>query len=185
VRIYSGEYGQTLAEVLLTMSILTALLAMAVPEMSKMVATVRLRSAMSALADGLRRTRFEAIKSNARVVMCKSADGAQCTSQGDWAQGWVVFQDTNNNGLVDLDLGERIWYRELPMSESMWMSGNTHIQNYVSYTSFGRSELLSGAFQAGTFTVCLKSSVATDAYSVIINNMGRPRVQKTVVDHCG
>jgi type IV fimbrial biogenesis protein FimT len=139
---------------------------------------------MSALADGLRRTRFEAIKSNGRAVMCKSADGAQCTSQGDWTQGWVVFQDTNNNGEVDLALGERIWYREQPMLESMRMSGNTPIKNYVSYTSFGRAELLSGAFQAGTFTVCFKSSVPTDVFSVIINNMGRARVQKTIVPSC-
>jgi type IV fimbrial biogenesis protein FimT len=83
-----------------------------------------------------------------------------------------------------LDQGERIWYREQPIFESMRMSGNTHVENYVSYIAFGRAELLSGAFQAGTFTVCFKSSVPADAFSVIINNMGRPRVQKTIVPSC-
>jgi type IV fimbrial biogenesis protein FimT len=71
------------------------------------------------------------------------------------------------------------------MHDSMRLTGNTLIKNYVSYTPFGRSETLSGAFQAGTFTVCSKLAGSTDAYTVVINNMGRPRVQKTVVDHCG
>jgi type IV fimbrial biogenesis protein FimT len=70
------------------------------------------------------------------------------------------------------------------MLDSMRMVGNSLIKNYVSYTPFGRAETLSGAFQAGTVIVCFKSAVATDAFSVIINNMGRPRVQKTIVPNC-
>ena len=164
------------------MSILSGLIAVATPEVAKMVATVRLRFAMSALADGLRLTRFEAIKNNGRAVMCKSSDGSQCSSQGDWAQGWIVFQDRNNNGKVDA--GERIWSREQPMIGSVRLTGNTMIKDYVSYTSFGRAETLSGAFQAGTFTVCSKAPNSADAFTVVINNMGRPRVQKTTVERC-
>jgi type IV fimbrial biogenesis protein FimT len=177
-----GELGHTLAEVLVSMSILSGLMAVAVPELVEMVTSARLRASMSALADGLRLTRFEAMKTNSRIVMCKSFDGLQCSLLGDWSQGWIVFQDRNNSGR--LDLGETIVYREMPMKSTFRMKGNTLIKDYVSYTQLGKAEMLSGRFQNGTFTVCAESATKSDAYEVIINNMGRPRVQKVLLDNC-
>jgi type IV fimbrial biogenesis protein FimT len=138
---------------------------------------------MTAICDGLRLTRDEAIRRNGRVAMCKSADGSQCTKSGDWSQGWIVFHDSNNSGSVDAQ--ESVLYREPPLSGAIRLSGNTPVSNYVSYTSHGKAKLLSDAFQAGHFTVCAPSAKSTDAYLVYIGILGQPRVEKKQVKLCG
>lgn len=176
------QVGHTLAELLVSISIFSGLMAVAVPEFSQLVKSVRLRGGMDAIASGLRLARFEAVKRNGSVVMCKSADGVSCNARGDWSQGWIVFHDTNNNGLPEP--AESILYRELPLGGDLRLTGNSHIKDYVSYSAFGKAKTLSGAFQAGTFTVCRRAASKTDAYLVAINILGRPRVEKTVVEQC-
>ena len=175
--------GYTLAELLVSIAIVSTVVAAAVPEMANMLASMRLRSGMSALCDGLRLTRDEAIRRNGRVAMCKSADGRRCTKQGDWSQGWIIFHDPNNN--ADVDPGESVLYSEPPMTGTIHVSGNTPVSNYVSYTSFGKAKLLSDAFQAGHFTVCAHSATSTEAYLVYIGILGQPRVEKSQVGQCG
>jgi type IV fimbrial biogenesis protein FimT len=183
MRGFLRQRGRSMVEVILAMSIFSGTTALAVPEISRLMATVRLRSGMQSITDGLRLARDEAIRRNGRVVMCKSADGKQCTKAGDWTQGWIVFHDPNNSGQVNGS--EAVLYREPPTSGPLRMSGNAEIVDYVSYSAFGKAKQLSGAFQAGTFKICSVSASRTDAYLVIFGISGRPRVQKTVVDHCG
>jgi type IV fimbrial biogenesis protein FimT len=171
-----------MVEVIMAMSILSGVTALAVPEMSRLLASVRLRTAMFSITDGLRLARDEAIRRNGRVVMCKSTDGKQCTTAGHWGQGWIVFHDPNNSGKVDI--GESVLYREASSSELLRVSGNGEIEDFVSYASYGKAKQLNGAFQAGTFTVCAQSAGRTDAYKVIFGILGRARVQKTIVPSC-
>jgi type IV fimbrial biogenesis protein FimT len=182
MRGFLKQRGHSVVEVVMAMSILSGATALAVPEMSRLMASVRLRSGMQSITDGLRLARYEAIRRNGRVVMCKSADGRQCTKAGDWTQGWIVFHDSNNSGQVNGS--EAVLYREPPTSGPLRTSGNDEIVDYVSYSAFGKAKQLNGAFQAGTFKVCAVSSSSTDAYLIIFGITGRPRVQKTVVDHC-
>lgn len=182
MRVLPIRRGHSLVEVLLVISILSLLTAMAVPEMGKMLAAMRLRAGMLALCDGLRLTRDEAIRRNGRVVMCKSADGMQCIKTGDWSQGWIVFHDLNNSGSVDRL--ESVLYREPPLAGSLHLSGNTPVRSFISYTSLGKAKLLYAAFQAGAFTICTRSDRSTDAYKVSIGRPGHPRVEKIRVDRC-
>jgi type IV fimbrial biogenesis protein FimT len=183
MRGFSSQSGRSMVEIFLAMSILSGTAALAVPEMSRLLASVRLRSGMLSITDGLRLARDEAIRRNGRVVMCKSADGLQCTVSGDWSQGWIVFHDPNNNGKVSP--GETVLYREPPVTGPLRVSGNTEIRDFVSYSSYGKARQLNGGWQGGTFTVCSKAAGSTDAYQVVFGISGRPRVQKTLVDHCG
>ena len=182
MRGFLRQRGRSMVEVFLAMSILSGATAFAVPEMSRMLASVRLRSGMQSITDGLRLARDEAIRRNGRVVMCKSADGKQCTVAGDWSQGWIVFHDPNNNGKVSP--GETVLYREPPVTGLLRVSGNTEIKDFVSYSSYGKARQLNGGWQGGTFTVCSKAGGPTDAYQVIFGISGRPRVQKTTVERC-
>ena len=38
--------------------------------------------------------RSEAIKRNATVTLCRSADGLSCAASGGWQQGWIVKSGT-------------------------------------------------------------------------------------------
>jgi type IV fimbrial biogenesis protein FimT len=58
------------------------------------------------------------------------------------------------------------------------------VSKYVSFAGNGGTLLLSGAFQAGTITLCKASEGVTDARQIVINAVGRPRIKKTTVDAC-
>jgi type IV fimbrial biogenesis protein FimT len=174
--------GFTFVEVLAAASILALLMAVGVPAFGSVLASVKLTSFSNALLFDLYLTRSEAIKRNARVVLCKSAEGHACASGGGWEQGAIVFHDVNNNGQREPE--ETIIHREQPFSGELRMSGNLNVARYVSYGPDGQSRLASGAFQAGTITLCRQSADATEARQIVINATGRPRIQKTSVADC-
>jgi type IV fimbrial biogenesis protein FimT len=182
MKLHARPRGYTLMELLMALSLLATFLAWAVPTLTEVIHSVRVHAGTQALANSLLLARSEAVKRNARVVMCKSAGGSTCVSGAGWEQGWIVFQDVNNNALLDPE--EHVVYREEPLPQGLRMSGNTPVSHYVSYTPYGRTKQLSGAFQAGTFTVCTKSGKHVQARQVVINNVGRARVAKTSLSQC-
>jgi type IV fimbrial biogenesis protein FimT len=177
------QAGHTLVEWLTTVGLLGTLTTVGVPTVTDLVHSSRVQAGSEALASSLALTRSEAVKRNARVVMCKSASGQACESLGTWEQGWIIFEDRNNNGRVDA--GEEVMHREAGMANGLRMSGNTPVSQYVSYTPYGRTRQVSGAFQAGTFTVCSQKAAGRgSARQVVINSVGRPRVAKAADSVC-
>ncbi len=174
--------GYTLLELLVAMSLVLTIMAWAGPAMSEILLSIRMKSGAQAIFDTLELARSEAVKRNGRVVICKSASGEACEREAAWEQGWIVFQDLNNNGLRDP--GEATLHREPALPPTLRVRGNMPVQDYVSYTAYGRSKLASGAFQAGTFTVCTHSGRSTEARQVIINSAGRPRMSKAGPSSC-
>lgn len=174
--------GYTLIELLVALGLLTSLMAWAVPSLSDVIHAVRVHTGTQALANSLALARSEAVKRNARVVMCKSAQGAACEPGAGWEQGWIVFHDLNSNGVVDA--GEHVLHREAAMPTALRMSGNTPVSQYVLYTPYGRTKQVSGAFQAGTFTVCTNSGKRVQARQVVINSVGRARVASASLTQC-
>ena len=174
--------GFTLLELIVVLAVGSVLLSVTVPAMTGMLRTQRSISTVNALFTSLNLARSEAIKRNARAVMCKTADGVSCTTHGGWEQGWMVFHDTNNNAARDP--GEPVVQHQGPAAPGMRLSGNTPVSNYVSYNALGTAKLASGAFQAGTFTLCPASASSTDVRQVVLSNTGRVRTQKGSVNDC-
>jgi type IV fimbrial biogenesis protein FimT len=174
--------GVTLTELLAVVAILSVLLSGAAAGWSKVGASMRLTSYSNVLVSQLNLARSESIKRNGRVVMCKSADGAACAATGGWEQGWVVFHDANNNG--SREPGEALIRRGEALPAGYRILGNEMVARYVSFSPFGGTRLASGAFQAGTITVCKKSEGASEGRLVVINSVGRPRVQRANVNLC-
>ncbi|GAC1390668.1 MAG: hypothetical protein NVSMB34_04500 [Variovorax sp.] len=125
--------------------------------------------------------RSEAIKRNGRVALCKTVEGVTCATTGGWEQGWIVFSDTNDNGVRDA--GEPVIERIEPFP-SMRVTGNTPVSKYVSYVGTGRTKLIGGGFQAGTVTVCAEPGTSDEARQIIVSSVGRPRVQKVSASAC-
>ncbi|MEO8855577.1 MAG: GspH/FimT family pseudopilin [Burkholderiaceae bacterium] len=173
--------GFTLVELALTLVLASILASIAVPSMSAMLATQRSNSAVNALFSVLNLARNEAIKRNGRAVLCKSTDGASCIHSGGWEQGWILFQDANNNTLRDPD--ETIIQSQSAAS-NLTVRGNAPIARYVSYSASGTAKLTSGAFQAGTFTICQANGQGEDVRQVVLSATGRVRVQKGSAGDC-
>jgi type IV fimbrial biogenesis protein FimT len=174
--------GVTLVEILVAIAITAVLAGIGIPSMAGMVHSVKLSSATNAFVSGLHLARSEAIKRNGRVVLCKSADGVSCSSSGGWQQGWLVFHDANNDGVRDG--AETIIHREMPLSASFKLTGNLNVARYVSFGPNGTTKLVGGGFQAGTLTLCQQSVSAAEGREIILNAIGRARVQKVEVSAC-
>jgi len=175
--------GYTLVELLVVLSVLTLAQAWVVPALADVMHSVQVNAGAQALSDSLRRARSEAVMRNSRVVVCKSASGRACESDARWEQGWIIFHDPNNNAVLDLD--ESVLHREQALSDSLSLNANKPVSAYVSYTPYGRTKLTSGAFQAGTFTVCSRHGKVRQARQIIINSAGRPRVATVKNADCG
>jgi len=94
--------GFSLIELLVTISIVAVLAAVAGPSLSGFVDSVKLSSTSNVLLGDLNRARSEAIKRNRRVLVCvKNAAGTDCATTTDWASGWLVCADADSNGACD------------------------------------------------------------------------------------
>jgi len=174
--------GLSLAELLVTLAVLSVLLTLSVSALDSFGTSTKLSAATHTFVSNLNMARSEAIKRNTRVALCKSVDGVFCLRSGAWHQGWIVFQDVNNNG--QRESGEQLVWRVERLPEDMRVSGNLTVSGFVSYAPTGGTKHLSGAFQAGTVTICRRSTEATEARQIVLNSAGRARVHKTTVASC-
>jgi type IV fimbrial biogenesis protein FimT len=176
------SFGFTLIELLVVLAIASVLAGVAVPSFRALLDSIRLTSASNDLFSSLLLARGEAVKRNGRVALCKSGDGVTCAATGGWEQGWLVFHDMNNDG--QHDESEEVLQRAQSLSSGLRLRGNMNVARYISYTPGGTAKLVSGAFQAGTITMCNASSGRGAARQIVLSAAGRPRVQRATVESC-
>ena len=86
--------GFTLVELMVTLAIFAILVGVGAPSFNAIMVGPRLGSFANALSASATLARSEAIKRNAAVTLCASADGASCATSGNWEQGWIVLSGT-------------------------------------------------------------------------------------------
>ena len=100
--------GFSLVELLVTISVAVTLLSLAAPSFLAFINKNRLATASDELFVSLNYARSEAIKRRTTMTLCaKSTTGILCDTSGtaeDYAQGWLVFLDCNNNNAFDTAL---------------------------------------------------------------------------------
>lgn len=176
------ERGITLVECCVASSILAITAAVGAPSLREWMGLLKPDIAATLRAH-LQLARSEAIKSHARGVVCKSADGRTCAAGGSWAQGWIVFRDLNND--AQRSDNEPLIAAVNALPGSFAFSGNGSVARYVSFDADGAPAQTGGAFQAGTLTLCQTSSGPTSAHTVVMSATGRVRLERTTVKSCG
>lgn len=92
--------GFTLIELMVTVSLVAVLLALAAPSFRNVIIGQRLTTLANTLLASIQLGRSEAIKRNDMVRLCRSVDGATCAASGGWEQGWIVLHPGSNSVIL-------------------------------------------------------------------------------------
>ncbi len=93
--------GMTLIELMMAIAIAAILLAVAAPSFQQALNGNRLGSAVEELSSAMNLARAEAVRANRRAVLCRSTDNSACDGTASTWPGWIVFVDTDGDGVRD------------------------------------------------------------------------------------
>ncbi|MGH8464399.1 MAG: GspH/FimT family pseudopilin [Pseudomonas sp.] len=83
----------SLVELMVTLSVLTLILAIALPAVGAIVQGGRERSSYELLVLAFASARLESVRAGSPVTVCPSNDGSTCRGDDVWTQGWIVYDD--------------------------------------------------------------------------------------------
>ena len=164
----AGNRGFTVIEILVTLSVVSILLAMAAPSYRTLVQDSQLIAQSNNFFSAMMLAKSEAIKRSSPTTICSSTNGTTCAGVTAWTSGWLVFADTDNDGTVDA--GEEIIRVGSALSgQSTLTSGNrTRVTFAASGFTLGFND---------TFSLC-DSRGAEMSRRLILSNQGRLRTDK-------
>lgn len=167
-------------ELLITVTIVSIVIGLAAPNFSALVKTNALTSQSNYFTSAIQLARSEAIKRNARVVICKRA-GRSCTTAGEWEDGWIVYADTDAD--QNVDIGEEIRvFDKLP--DGYTLTDDATNLNSVAFNADGMATAATGGvFTGAEFSLCDPSGDETIARNISMNLAGRIRLAEGV-DAC-
>lgn len=158
--------GFNLFELMLTLSIASVLLGIAVPSFQGVMLDSRRSTAVNAFVHSVFVARSSAITYNRTVSICRSVDGATCSNNtASWEFGWIVFMNGDRDDPPAIDSGERILFVQHALPGAT-ISSNRRAYSFKSYAH---------AVVNGTIVLCDRRG-STEARAVIINTAGRTRV---------
>ncbi|MDO9167105.1 MAG: GspH/FimT family pseudopilin [Rhodoferax sp.] len=173
--------GFTLVELMVTMALVAALMAVAVPSFTAFQRNSELSSFTNTLLSGINAARSEAMK-RGMYAMVVPIDGA------NWSSGWQVFvdKDRSQDYLAANDIA--ILTTEIPPSY-LTISGNGTASGttpYIMFDASGYSKTKGGAFGALTFTIARNDVTATEQAEqtrrAVISSTGRVRICRPSTD---
>ncbi|UCE89952.1 MAG: GspH/FimT family pseudopilin [Pseudomonadota bacterium] len=134
--------GLTIVELMIAMAVIAVVVSLGVPHLPGVVGNNRLTAQVNTLSNHLAYARSEAVKSGTPVTVT-SNNGAI------WQDGWTVWVDTNNSGLMDA--GE-----ELRIGEAFGAASVLTPDNGTDFITYNGTGALAG--NPVTFTLCNTSS---------------------------
>lgn len=159
--------GFTLAQTLIVLAIVAALMALALPSLTSSSASVHAAVARGDMLGSVMASTRHALVAQRRVILCPSDDGNSCAHETtDWSKGWLAYIDQNNNRARDP--GERI------------ILSKPALQGEIRLISTkGRTQLVfqprgDNAGSNVTFTLCHRRG-SIPAKTLVLANSGRWR----------
>jgi len=170
--------GFSLVELLVTLTVLGLITALAGPPLGRWLGDQRLVALNNQLAGDLQRARGEAARMRRAVVLCTRGSTLTCSGQPTWETGWLVFEDpdgdrscadANNDARCDGDNGRLLRVQPaLPTGISLRKTGTP--ADRMRFTDTGTA-----AFFNHRYTFCDRRGVAA-ARGLVLANTGRIRI---------
>lgn len=156
--------GMTLIELLIGLATLSMLVMLSVPGFSTLLASARMNSQVNSLVHSFHTARQISRARGVDVAVCKSSDGRQCTTNGNWHDGWLIFANADRDHPPQLDPDETLLEVHEPVRQ-LDISANRHA---FILRPFGKRST------NGTFVYCDRRG-SKSARSIIISYTGKPR----------
>lgn len=172
--------GFSLVETLVVLALLVALLAQAVPAVTSLRSRHELQAVAEDLWNSLMLARGQALERQQRVAVCPAESRQACDPQSRWGKGWLVFADITPDGVREPD--EPVLQHREALQRGTLLSGNSTVSLGIGYAADGKSAGPSGAFQSGTLTLCRPG--LKEGWKIVINSVGRPRLQRVDIQEC-
>ena len=163
--------GFTLIELMITVIIVSVLLALAAPAFLSVIQENQNRTQASRIVSSLNLARSEAAKENLQATVCASADAATCSVNGsDFINGWLVYVDRDNNDALTVGNDELIRvYSGLPSGYFIVLeNASSKIIYYPDGSTSGKE----------TIVICPSTRDNNKAWSVIVGAVGSPRMKR-------
>jgi type IV fimbrial biogenesis protein FimT len=172
----TNELGFTLIELMVTIAIAAIVMGLAIPSFNTAIKNNRLTAVTNDFITTLNFARSEAVKRGQRITICKSSDGATCVinTTSDWSQGWMVFNNPNNNTTVDA--GEAVLRVQGATQAQVSIVGQSAgVTSRVSYLPNGNISPAGGS----TIKICDNRS-GNFGKNIIFNSIGRARTASDI-----
>ncbi len=170
--------GFTLIDQMIVVSIVMIVIGQALPSISFVLKKNQVANVYNEALAALNYTRSIAVTSGAWATFCKSnLTGSACaTSQSTaWTSGWIVFEDANNNGVINA--GEKIHLVNNTLPSQLLINYSRNMQR-ISYSSEGYA-----VGYNGKISFC--DSQQTINKTMVLSNSGRIRLaQNHEVGRC-
>ena len=192
--------GQSLIETLFILFLIAVLCGLSVSALHEAQTKFQVQAGAQALLSAVLSARAEAVRREKRVSICVAAPtltqaematqvlSMACATSTElaqgaaWQNGWLMFEDDNHNGMWES--GEAVLLRHPHLGLKVSASGNTTVRQNVSFGASGRSLTPNGAFQAGTLTICEHQVLTGKGWLLVINAVGRPRLESAEIAKC-
>ncbi len=173
--------GFTLVELLVTISVVALMSAFAVPAFNGFLQNNRTITSSNSFLKALTVARSEAAKRNTNVSLCTSLDGLSCqvgASATEWESGWLIFADTDSDGIVDAN--EEVVIANPGLAANFTLRDSSGLfPNIITFIPTGETSV--NAIPAGdVFRLCRPDVDLATSRNIDINNVGRARVVKGV-----
>lgn len=143
-----AQRGFTLIEMMVVITIMGIILALAAPNYKIFVMNNLQATAMNEFIGFLNFARSEATKRGSIVRICRSSNGSSCSGTGvQWEDGWMVYQDIDDDDVRDA--AEPILKVRAALDDSLEMRGNGNAVSRVRFNSRGFAP-----GYAASFTFC-------------------------------
>ena len=176
------QKGFTLVELLITIVVISILLATAVPSFMQAIKNNRVTAQANSLVVSTQMARNEAVKRGVSTTMCAAnADMDACSDSDDWSTGWIAFSDLNRDGAINTLTGTATSGSTcLETEDCLLMTANPPQKSTLTANGSDIRFLPTGLTSNGPLTLTLKADDCEDDQErgILITRQGHTTVTK-------